>query len=397
MIEDTSILPVYAPSLRVSHGQGTWLFTSENEKYLDFVMGVASNTFGHCHPPLVQALQEQIGKLWHVSNLFLSDVQIQFAENLTNSCFADRVFFCNSGAEALETCIKMARRFHFHNGDQKRTHFITYQGAFHGRTMATLAATGREDLSRGFAPLPEGFQKLSFGSFDETEAAVNDHTAGIIVEPIQGEGGVRVADRKWMQFLRDLCDRKGIVLILDEVQCGMGRTGKLYAHMWSGIVPDIMALAKGIGGGFPLGACLATEKVSQGMSLSSHGSTFGGNALAMVAGNAVLSLLQSAGVLEGVQVNGDLLRKKMLSFVKDNDDIVCDARGLGLLQALVCRKPNQAVAKTAREEHFLVAPAGENTIRLLPPLNVTVDEFEFAFSALDRASSRLREQSDNAV
>ena len=370
-------------------GEGTWIETTEGRKLLDFSGGVAVNALGHAHPALVKALTEQAGRLWHVSNLYRIPEQEALAEKLVRHSFANKVFFGNSGAEAVECAIKTARRYHFAGGHPERTAIITFAGAFHGRTLATLAAAGNPKYQEGFGPPPEGFVQVPLGDIKAVEAAIGPETAAILIEPIQGEGGVRPVAAQFLRELRALCDKHGLLLVFDEVQTGIGRTGKLFAYEWSGAAPDIMALAKGIGGGFPLGACLATADAAKGMTPGSHGSTFGGNPLAMAVGNAVMDIVADPDFLEGVRRKGLYFKQRLAAVVDSHPDTVAEIRGEGLLIGLRCIAPVADVVAALRDKGMLAASAGENVVRLLPPLNVSEAEIDGAIDCLDAALSAL--------
>ena len=335
-------------------GEGAWIEATDGRKLLDFSGGVAVNALGHAHPALVKALTEQAGKLWHVSNLYRIPEQEALAEKLTRDSFADKAFFANSGAEAVECAIKTARRYHFVSGHPERTDIITFAGAFHGRTLATLAATGNPKYQEGFGPAPQGFVQVPLGDLKAVEAAIGPETAAIMVEPIQGEGGIRLVAGQFLRELRALCDKHGLLLIFDEVQTGIGRTGRLFAYEWSGVKPDIMTLAKGIGGGFPLGACLATEEAAKGMTPGTHGSTFGGNPLAMAVGKAVVDIVAEPEFLEGVRKKGLYLKQRLASVIDAHPDVVAEVRGEGLLVGVRCIKPVGDVDHVApRQRHAL--------------------------------------------
>ena len=375
--------------LRFERGEGSWLVTTDGQRYLDFAGGVAVNSLGHCHPHLVETLREQAGKLWHVSNLYEIPGQYEVASRLCAHTFADRVFFTNSGAEALECSIKTARRYHFAQGNPERIDIITFEGAFHGRTIATIAAGGQEKYLEGFGPKAPGFVQVPFGDEAAVLAAVSDTTAGILIEPVQGEGGIRPVPAGFLQFLRNLCDEKGILLLLDEVQCGIGRTGKLFAHEWAGIEPDIMAVAKGIGGGFPVGACLATEKASSGMVPGTHGSTYGGNPMGMAVAGAVLDVVLEDGFLDEVARKSLLLKQGLASIVDEFPDVFAEVRGTGLMLGLKCVPPIATVNAAFRAEHLLTVPAGENVLRLLPPLTTSDEEIRMAVERIIAAARPL--------
>jgi acetylornithine/N-succinyldiaminopimelate aminotransferase len=388
-------MPVYArQDVRFERGEGAWLVSTTGERYLDFASGVAVTALGHSHPKLVAALTEQAGKVWHTSNLYRVAGQERLAERLCQATFADKVFFCNSGAEACEGAIKVVRRYHFACGRPERWRLVTFAGAFHGRTLATIAAAGNEKYLEGFGPPAPGFDLVPFGDLAAAEAAIGAETAGILIEPIQGEGGVRVAAPEFLKGLRELCDRYGLLLLLDEVQCGMGRTGKLFAHEWAGIVPDVMAIAKGIGGGFPLGAVLATAEAAKGMVVGTHGSTFGGNPLAMAVGNAVLDVVLEPGFLEHVQRIGLRLKQELARLADKYPDTVEEVRGVGLLVGLKVTPPAADVVKACTHELLLAVASGDNVVRLLPPLIIA--EAEIA-EAAERLSRALRQVAKPAV
>ena len=385
-----AVMPTYArQNLVFERGEGSWLVTQTGDRYLDCASGVAVNALGHANPRLIAALTEQAAKVWHTSNLYRIAGQERLAERLVELTFADKVFFCNSGAEACEGAIKLARRYHFVTGHPERFGIITFKGAFHGRTLATLAATGNEKYLEGFGPVAAGFTQIELDSLENIETAIGPQTAAIMIEPVQGEGGVRTVPPQIMQGLRALCDKHGILLVLDEVQSGMGRTGKLFAHEWSNITPDVMAVAKGIGGGFPLGAFMATEKAAQGMTPGMHGSTFGGNPLATAVGNAVLDAITENGFLEGVQQRA-LRLKQGLSRLKDlHPDAVEEVRGQGLLAGIKLKPPAGDVVKAAIEEKLLTVAAGDNVVRVLPPLNIADVDISEAIDRLSRALARV--------
>lgn len=383
-------MPTYGrQNVVFERGEGTWMISTTGERYLDFASGVAVNLLGHAHPKLVAALTEQAQKLWHSSNLYRVAGQESLAERLCAVTFADRVFFCNSGAEACEGAIKVVRRYHYVNGHPERWRMITFKGAFHGRTLATIASAGNEKHLEGFGKPADGFDIVPFGDLAAVEAAIGPETAGIMVEPVQGEGGVNVAPPAFLKGLRNLCDKHGLLLALDEVQSGMGRTGKLFAHEWAGITPDVMAVAKGIGGGFPLGAFLATAEAAKGMTPGTHGSTYGGNPLATAVGNAVLDEVLAPGFLDHVQAMG-LRLKQELARVKDEfPGVVEEIRGLGLLAGIKVKVPLADLVAACSSEHFLTVSAGDNTMRLLAPLNVSEAEISEAVARLTRALRRV--------
>lgn len=377
--------------LSFDHGEGAWLVTDKGERYLDFAAGIAVNSLGHGHPHLVAALTEQAQKLWHVSNLYEIPGQRRLAERLVEETFADKVFFTNSGAEALECAIKTARRHHFVNGRPERYRILTFEGAFHGRTLATIAAGGQYKYLEGFGPKVEGFDQVALGDIEAVEKAITPETAAILIEPIQGEGGIRQVPAQTLKRLRQICDQQGLVLIFDEVQCGIGRTGKLFAYEWSGVNPDVMAIAKGIGGGFPLGACLATDAAAAGMTAGVHGTTFGGNPLAMAVGNAVLDVVLEDGFLDEVSRKALLLKQGLGAVADEFPDVVEDIRGVGLMLGLKCSMPNVKVNTAFRDQHLLTVTAGENVIRLLPPLNVSDAEIHEALTRIHKAAKALSE------
>jgi acetylornithine/N-succinyldiaminopimelate aminotransferase len=386
----TPVLPTYARAkVAFERGEGVRVFTAEGEPYLDFGAGVAVTSCGHAHPHLVKALTEQANKLWHTSNLYQMPGQEKLAARLIEATFADTVFFTNSGAEALECSIKMARKYHAHNGHPEKFRLITFEGAFHGRTLATIAAGGQMKYIEGFGPKVEGFDQIVFGDVEAVKQAITPETAGILIEPIQGEGGVRPVPHDFLRALRQICDDNGLMLVLDEVQSGVGRTGRLFAHEWSGVTPDIMAIAKGIGGGFPLGACLATEKAAAGMTAGSHGSTFGGNPLATAVGNAVLDVVLAPGFLDGVQQRALFLKQKLAALKDQHPAIIDDIRGFGLMMGIKCKVPNTELQAAALDQHLLTIGAGDNVVRLLPPLVVTDADITEAVNKLDSACKAL--------
>ena len=384
------VLPTYARAkVAFERGEGVRVFTAEGEEYLDFGAGVAVTSCGHCHPHLVEALTGQASRIWHSSNLYQMPGQEKLARRLIDASFADTVFFTNSGAEALECSIKMARKHQAANGHPEKFRLITFEGAFHGRTLATIAAGGQEKYLDGFGPKVEGFDQVAFDNLDAVKAAVGPETAGILIEPVQGEGGMRPASNEFLRALRSLCDAHDLLLVLDEVQCGIGRTGKFFAHEWAGVTPDIMAIAKGIGGGFPLGACLATEKAAAGMTAGTHGSTFGGNPLATAVGNAVLDVVLAPGFLDSVRQRGLSLKQKLAQLKDAHPGVIEDIRGAGLMMGIKCRVPNTSLQAAAMDQHLLTIGAGDNVVRLLPPLVVTDADISEAVDRLDRACRAL--------
>ncbi|MGB6923224.1 MAG: aspartate aminotransferase family protein [Methyloceanibacter sp.] len=380
------LLPTYARSgLAFERGEGAYLFTADGERYLDFASGIAVTSLGHSHPHLVEALSEQAKKLWHVSNLHRIPGQERLAARLCEASFADYAFFANSGAEAVEGAIKVARRYHATNGAPERYRLVTFEGAFHGRTLATIAAGGQAKHLAGFGPPVEGFDQVQAGDIEAVEAVIGEATAGVLIEPILGEGGVREVSWPYLRALRALCDEKGILLVLDEVQTGMGRTGRLFAHEWAGITPDILATAKGLGGGFPVGACLTTEEVGAGMTAGSHGSTFGGNPLAMAVGNAVLDVVLAPGFLAYVGDMGLRLKQRLAGLKDEHHDIIDEVRGQGLMLGLKCKVPNQLLMQSLTAERMLAVQAGDNVVRLLPPLIIGETEIDEACAKIDAA------------
>jgi acetylornithine/N-succinyldiaminopimelate aminotransferase len=384
------LLPVFARvDLGFERGEGAWLIASNGERYLDFTSGVAVNALGHCHPHLVAALNEQANRLWHMSNLFKSPDGERLAARLCEASFADFVFFANSGAEAMECAIKITRKHHAAKGHGERYRIVTFEGAFHGRTLATLAATGSAKYLEGFGPPIDGFDQVTLGDLDAVKKAIGPHTAGILIEPLQGEGGVRAAPVGFYRALRQLCDENGLLLIFDEVQTGMGRTGELFAYKRLGVVPDVMPLAKALGGGFPIGACLATADAAAGMTPGSHGSTFGGNPLAVAAANAVLDVMLEPGFFEHVQKISLLLKQKLAAVIDRHPAVLAEVRGEGLLIGVKAVVPSADLVAALREQHLLTVGAGDNVVRLLPPLIVSEAEIEEAVQRLERACAAL--------
>ncbi|MGC2854998.1 aspartate aminotransferase family protein [Novispirillum sp. DQ9] len=389
-----AVLPTYARyDIAFDQGEGVWLTATDGRRFLDFGAGVAVTALGHAHPKLVAALREQAGKLWHTSNLYHVPGQQRVAEILRAHTFADTVFFCNSGAEAMECALKMARRHHQAAGRDKRTVLVA-RGGFHGRTLATIGAAGNEKYLDGFAPAMPGFVHVAFGNLNETRAAIDDTTAAVLVEPVQGEGGIRPADAHYLRGLRALCDEYGLLMILDEVQTGVGRTGKLYAHEWAGVTPDIMASAKGLGGGFPVGACLATENAASGMVPGTHGSTYGGNPLAMAVAEAVLTEVLADGFLDHVQAMGALLMDGLRTLAARHPAVIEEVRGHGLMLGLKCRPEvvNGDLVKAAIAQGLLTVPAGDNVVRLLPPLIIGEGDVATALSMLEKACETLEDR-----
>jgi acetylornithine/N-succinyldiaminopimelate aminotransferase len=384
------VLPTYnRAALAFERGEGAYLYATDGTRYLDFGAGIAVASLGHAHPHLVGALTEQAKKLWHTSNLYHIPGQERLARRLVEATFADTVFFTNSGGEAMECAIKMARRYHWSNGRPGRYRIVTFEGAFHGRTLATIAAGGQAKHLEGFGPPVHGFDQVPFDDDAALMRAITEETAAILIEPLQGEGGIRPVPHERLRRLRQLCNEQDILLILDEVQCGMGRTGKLFAHEWAATTPDIMGIAKGIGGGFPLGACLATERVGTTMTAGSHGSTYGGNPLAMAVGNAVLDVVLSDGFLDRVGSASLALSQKLARLKDEHPSVIEEVRGRGLMLGLKCRPKNTDLIAACHEQKLLLVAAGDNVVRLLPPLVIGSAEIDEAIASLDRACLAL--------
>jgi acetylornithine/N-succinyldiaminopimelate aminotransferase len=383
-------MPTYARAdLAFERGEGAWLTSTDGKQYLDFSGGVAVNALGHAHPVLVKALTDQAQKVWHVSNLFRIPEAERLAARLVEASFADTVFFSNSGAEAMEGAIKTARKYHAVSGNPERTRIIAFESAFHGRTLATLSAAGAKKYLDGFGEPLAGFDHVAYGDLEAAKKAITKETAAILVEPVQGESGVRVPPPSFLRGLRELCDQHGLLLVLDEVQTGMGRTGKLFAYEWAGIEPDVLGTAKGIGGGFPLGATLATAEAAKGMTAGTHGSTFGGNPLATAVGNAVLDVILAPGFLEHVRESGLRIKQRLAELKDRHPSVIAEIRGEGLLIGIRCVAPQADVIVAAREEGLLTAAAGENVVRLLPPLIIGETEIAEAIKKLDAACTRV--------
>ena len=382
----SAVMPTYARAeLAFEHGEGAYLYSTTGEIYLDFASGIAVTALGHSHPHLVEALVTQGRKLWHTSNLFQIPLQTRLAERLVANSFADTVFFGNSGAEAGELAIKLTRKYQHETGHPERFRIIGFQGSFHGRTLATLAAAGNPKYLKGYDPIVEGFDHVAFDNLNELRAKIGPETAGIIVEPVQGEGGIRPASVEFLKGLRAAADEFGLVLIFDEVQCGMGRSGKLWAHEWAGVTPDVMMVAKGLGGGFPVGACLATEKVAAVMGPGAHGSTFGGNTLAMAIGNAVLDIMLAPGFFETVDAQAKALRAGLEAVAARHPAVLSGVRGAGLLLGLQCLVPNTELVDKLRQHRLLAITAGDNVVRLAPPLIIGPKEIDQGCAAIDAA------------
>ncbi len=385
-----SVLPTYnrAP-LTFVKGEGAWLTEADGRRFLDLGAGIAVNALGHAHPALVAALTEQAHALWHVSNLYNIPQQQALADKLVEHTFADTVFFTNSGTESCELAVKMARKYFYDKGQPEKVEIITFDGSFHGRSSAGIAAAGSEKMTKGFGPLLPGFVHVMFGDLDGVTNAISDKTAAILIEPVQGEGGIRPVPDAELKALRQICDDNGLLLILDEVQCGVGRTGKLFAHEWAGITPDIMMVAKGIGGGFPLGAVLANEEAASGMTAGTHGSTYGGNPLGCAVGCAVIDQVATPAFLEGVNRKAGLLRQKLEGLIADHPEVFEEVRGSGLMLGLKCKPTNIDVVNAGYDNEVITVPAADNVIRLLPPLTLTEDDIAQAMIRLDKAAAQI--------
>ncbi|MDG3440141.1 aspartate aminotransferase family protein [Nitrospirillum amazonense] len=370
-------------------GEGCFLYDTTGRRFLDFTSGIAVNALGHAHPYLVEKLTEQAHKLWHTSNLFRVAGQEKLASRLRELTFADTMFFTNSGVEAWECGVKLVRKYHYETGHPEKTRFIVVGGNFHGRTMTAIAASGQDKMVKGFGPLLDAFDRVAYDNLNELRAAITPQTAAILVEPILGEGGMRPASLDYLRALRAICDEYGLLLYFDEIQSGMGRSGKLFAHEWAGVTPDVMCIAKGIGGGFPLGACLATEKAAQGMVAGTHGSTFGGNPLAMAVGNAVLDVMTQPGFLDNVIAKGDLLQGKLEELVARHPTVLDSVRGKGLILGVKCVTPVGDLVTALRDNGMLVVSAADNVVRILPPLIVGEAEINEAVAILDRTCAAL--------
>jgi acetylornithine/N-succinyldiaminopimelate aminotransferase len=373
-------------------GNGSWLETSDGDKFLDLGSGIAVNCLGHSNQSLIKALEKQAHLLWHTSNLYSIPVQEELAQILVENTFADKVFFTNSGTESIECSIKMARKFFFEKGLNKKKQIITFEGSFHGRSMAAISASTAKKLTKGFEPLLPGFKSMPFGNVDLIESLDLDSVCAILVEPIQGEGGIRPCKNEFLVALRKICDDNNILLIFDEIQSGIGRSGKFFAYQYSGVEADIVAVAKGIGGGFPLGCCLASAEAASGMTSGTHGSTFGGNPLACAVGVAVLNQILSDGFLQRVREKGAKLSKYLNSLVLQNPTIFDSLRGIGLMLGLKCNVSNSLIIEAAYEKKLLLVPAGDNVVRILPPLNITYDEIDLAIERITSLTQTIREK-----
>ncbi|MDP6787280.1 MAG: aspartate aminotransferase family protein [Rhodospirillales bacterium] len=385
-----AVMPTYARvDVAFEKGEGAYLFDQDGRRYLDFGAGIAVISLGHCHPRIVAALREQAGKIWHTSNLYRILGQERLAQRLVDHTFADSVFFCNSGAEAMECSLKMARKYHDETGNPDRYRVVACTNSFHGRTMATIAAAGQDKLLKGFAPAVEGFDHVAFGNLNEMRNAITAETAAVLVEPVQGEGGMIPASAEYLRGLRQTADEFGLLLIFDEVQCGIGRTGKLFAHEWAGVEPDILAAAKGLGGGFPVGACLANEKAASALVAGSHGSTFGGNPLAMAVAGSVLDVILADGFLDRVQEIAKGLHGRLETLVKDHPTVLSEVRGKGLMLGLKCEVPNGDLSAKLFENGLVTVVAGDNVVRILPPLIIEESHVEEALGILEASCAEL--------
>ncbi len=385
-----SVLPTYnrAP-LSFVKGEGSWLIEADGRRFLDLGAGIAVNVLGHAYPALVDALTDQAQALWHTSNLYEIPQQQALADKLVEATFADTAFFTNSGTEACELAIKMVRKYWFEKGQPERVKIIAFEGSFHGRSAAGIAAAGSEKMTKGFGPLLPGFVQLPFGDHEALAAEMDDTVAAVIIEPVQGEGGIRPLPDACLKGLRDACDEVGALMVLDEIQCGMGRTGKLFAHEWAGVAPDIMLVAKGIGGGFPLGALLATENAASGMTAGTHGSTYGGNPLACAVGNAVMEVVATDEFLADVNRKAGTLRQSLEGLVAAHPDVFEGVRGAGLMLGLKCKAPNMDVINAAYGAEVLIVPAADNVVRLLPALNIPDEDIAEGVARLDKAASEV--------
>lgn len=385
-----SVLPTYSRApLTFVKGEGSWLIEADGRRFLDLGAGIAVNALGHAHPALVEVLSTQAETLWHVSNLYNIPQQQTLADQLVEHSFADTVFFTNSGTESCELAVKMARKYWFEKDQPEKAEILTFEGSFHGRSSAGIAAAGSEKMTKGFGPILGGFKSLPWGDLEAVKAAITDQTAAILVEPVQGEGGIRPLADADLKALRQIADDHNLLLILDEVQCGVGRTGKLFAHEWAGITPDIMMVAKGIGGGFPLGAVLASEEAASGMTAGTHGSTYGGNPLACAVGSKVIEIVAAPAFLDGVRAKAGLLRQKLEGLVADNPEVFEEVRGTGLMLGLKCKATNLDVVNAGYAHEVITVPAADNVIRLLPPLTLSEEEVDTAIARLDAAAKSL--------
>ena len=395
---NNSILPTYNRSnLSFERGEGSWLETKSGERYLDFSSGIAVNSLGHCHPKLVQAITDQASKLWHTSNLHRIDLQEKLADFLVSNSFADKIFFTNSGAESVECAIKIARKFFYEKGNKKKNKIITFEGSFHGRTLGTIAASGEKKLTRGFEPNLQGFDRVPIKNLDKIYELISERTAAILIEPIQGEGGIRCFEREFIKELRKICNENDSLLIFDEVQCGIGRTGTLFAYENFNVLPDIVAIAKGLGGGFPIGACLATEEASIGMVYGTHGSTYGGNPLACAVAYAVLKEITNDGFLDNVIRHAIILKQKLSQVIDEYPDIFEDVRGEGLMLGLKCRVDSSEVVRAGYDERILCVGAADNVVRILPPLNISESDIQLGINKLEKIAKKILRKRDNGA
>ncbi len=386
----TAVMPTYARvDVVFERGEGAWIFDTDGRRHLDFTAGIAVNALGHVHPYMVEKLIEQAKKLWHTSNLYRIGEAERLAQRLIDTSFADTVFFTNSGVEAWECGVKVVRKHHYETGHPEKFRIIVADGAFHGRTMTAIAAAKSEKMVKGFGPLIDGFDQVAFGNLNELRAAITPETAAVNIETIQGEGGIRPASLDYLRAVREICDEFGLLLYLDEIQCGMGRTGRLWAYEWAGIEPDVMSVAKAIGNGFPLGACLATEKAAVGMVAGTHGSTYGGNPLATACGNAVLDVVLAPGFLDRVVAMGALLKGRLADLVARHPEVLAEARGEGLMLGLKCVVPAGGLVDRARAHGMLTVGAADNVVRLLPPLIIDEGHVDEAIRVLDAACRDL--------
>ena len=385
-----AVMPSYARvDVVFERGEGPYLYATDGRRFLDFGAGIAVSAVGHAHPRLVEALVTQAGKLWHTSNLYRISEQERLAQRLVDATFADSVYFCNSGAEAVETSVKMARKHHHDAGRPERYRVITFDGSFHGRTLAMISAGANAAHKQGFGPMVDAFDHVGFGNLNEVRDAITGETAAVLVEPVQGEGGIRPADPKFLRGLRETCDEFGLLLIYDEVQCGMGRTGKLFTHEWSGATPDIMAVAKALGGGFPVGACLATENAASGIVAGTHGSTFGGNPLAMAVANAVMDIVLEDGFLDRVGATGESMGGRLASLAERFPSVIETVRGVGLMWGMKCVGPNVELANRLVHRGLLVILAADKVVRLLPPLIIDEGHLDEAFEIIESCCEEL--------
>ncbi|MBV1864194.1 MAG: aspartate aminotransferase family protein [Rhodobacteraceae bacterium] len=385
-----AIMPTYARApLTFVKGEGSWLVDDQGRRFLDVGGGIAVNALGHAHPELVETLQYQATQLWHTSNLYHIPNQTELAEKLVDNTFADSVFFTNSGTEAMECAVKMARKYFSHIGQPERYKMIAFSDSFHGRTLGMISAAGAEKLTEGFGPMLPGFTQVPLHDIEAVAAAIDAQTAAIIIEPVQGEGGIIPVEDQFLRDIRTLCAEHGLLLIMDEIQCGVGRTGKLFAHEWSGVTPDIMAVAKGIGGGFPLGACLATEAAAAGMVAGSHGTTYGGNPMACAVGSKVVDIIANPDFLAGVSEKSGLFRQALEGLVASHPQVFEQVRGLGLMIGIKCKVPNMDVVNAGYDAAVLTIPGGDNVIRILPPLNISNEDIIEAVARLDQAATAI--------